>query len=64
MCDFKCIPGGQLAYIASTVAIAIADEVTDNDELNVLALLVTLVGDNLSLIAAQRAACPPKKEDC
>jgi len=64
VCDFKCIPGGQLAYIASTVAIAIAEEVTDNDDLNVLALLVTVVGDNLSLISAQRAACQPQKEEC
>ena len=36
-----------------------AEEVTDNDTLNVLAILVTVIGDNLSLIAAQRAACPP-----
>ncbi|PKM71653.1 MAG: hypothetical protein CVU91_12890 [Firmicutes bacterium HGW-Firmicutes-16] len=60
----KCIPGGQLAYIASTIAIAISEQVPDNDELNVLSLLVTTIGDNLSLIAAQRQACPPKKEEC
>ncbi|MBP8640131.1 MAG: hypothetical protein KBI01_04430 [Oscillospiraceae bacterium] len=53
------MPGGQLAYIASTIAIALAEKVEDNDELNVLAILITTIGDNLSLIAAQRAACPP-----
>ena len=57
--SFNCIPGGQLAYVASTIAIALAEKVNDNDELNVLSLLLTTIGDNLSLIAAQRAACPP-----
>ena len=57
MPDFKCIPGGQLAFTATTIAIAIAKEVQDNDDLNILASLFTVIGDNIALIAAQRQAC-------
>lgn len=57
MSDFKCIPGGQLAFTATAIAIAIAKEVEDNDDLNILASLFNVVGDNLALIAAQRQAC-------
>ena len=59
MSDFKCIPGGQLAYAAATLAIAIAKEVEDNDDLNILSSLFNVIGDNLALIAAQRQACVP-----
>lgn len=59
MASFNCVPGGELALAASTIAIAVAKEIDDNDALNVLAILITTIGDNLSLIAAQRAACPP-----
>lgn len=59
MAGFKCVPGGELTLAASTIAIAIAKEIDDDDALNVLANLVITIGSNLAMIAAQRAACPP-----
>lgn len=63
MSDFKCIPGGQLAFSATAIAIAIAKEVDNNDDLNILASLFTVIGDNLALIAAQRQACESNNSD-
>ncbi|NCB73252.1 MAG: hypothetical protein EOM51_00695 [Clostridia bacterium] len=59
MSCFKCTPGEELTLAASTIAIAIAKEVEDNNDLNVLANLVISIGSNLAMIASQRAACPP-----
>ena len=61
MSGFKCVPGEELILAASTIAIAIAKEVEDNDALSVLSALVVAIGDNLALIATQRDACPPSK---
>lgn len=59
MAGFKCIPGEELTLAASTIAIAIAKEVEDNDELNILANLILAIGGNIAMISAQRAVCPP-----
>ena len=59
MAGFKCVPGGELTLAASAIAIAIAKEVEDDDELNILANLILAIGGNLAMIAAQRAVCPP-----
>lgn len=59
MAGFKCVPGEELTLAASTIAIAIAKEIEDDNELNVLANLILAIGGNLAMIAAQRAACPP-----
>ncbi len=59
MAGFKCIPGEELTLAASTIAIAVAKDFEDNDDLNILANLVLAIGGNLAMIAAQRAACPP-----
>jgi len=58
MSSFKCIPGEQLAYIASTTAIALSEQF-DNDDINILSSFFSAIGDNLGIIAAQRQACAP-----
>jgi len=59
MSCFKCTPGEELTLAASTIAIAIAKEVEDNDDLNILANLILAIGGNIAMISAQRAVCPP-----
>ena len=61
MSDFKCVPGGDLAYAAATFAVAIAQRY-DNDDLAILSSFFCAVGDSLAIIAAQQAACARKKE--
>lgn len=63
MSSFKCVPGDQLALAASAFAIAIANEVEDDDDLVTLSNLFSAVGSNLALIAGQRENCPPSKCD-
>ena len=43
----------------SALACAIADQIDDVDELALTSAILVLLGDNLALIAAQRAVCSP-----
>lgn len=45
----------QLTVIVSTLAIAIADSIPNNDDLELLAASITQLGDTLSTISTQRA---------
>lgn len=58
MSRIKCIAGEQLAYTATTIAVALAKEF-DLEDINVLSSLFCAIGDGLGIIAAQRAACQP-----
>lgn len=53
--DYLCsLSGEELVLLASTVSIALASNL-NNDELSVLAAFTTSVGDNLALIATKRS---------
>ena len=56
MSQLKCIPGGQLSYLASAIAVFISKGF-DNDDINILSSLFSAIGDSLGIIAAQQAAC-------
>lgn len=58
MSRIKCICGEQLGYLATTIAITLAKEF-DRDDINILSSFFNAIGDNLGIIAAQRAACEP-----
>lgn len=45
----------QLTAIISTLAIAIADSIPNNDDLGLLAASLTQLGDTLDTISSQRA---------
>jgi pyrroline-5-carboxylate reductase len=60
--QLKCIPGEQLAYIASTTAIAISKQF-DNDDLNILSSFFNAIGDSIGIIAARNAACESGKKE-
>lgn len=50
--------GNELVLLASTLAIAISNEVENNNHLNIIAEFITALGDNLNLLAAQRERNP------
>ncbi len=56
MSRLKCIPGEKLALLATTFAVALAEEF-DLDDINILSGFFSAIGDNLAIIAAQRSAC-------
>ncbi len=62
MSQFKCISGERLAFIASTIAIALSKEF-DLDDINILSGFFSAIGDNLAIIAAQRSACTSASDD-
>lgn len=49
------VPGEKLVYAAATIAVGLAGQL-ELSEINVLANFLTALGDNLSVIAAQREA--------
>jgi hypothetical protein len=51
----KCVPGAQLAYTATTIALAISKEF-DNEDINILSSFFNAIGDSLGIIASQQAA--------
>lgn len=44
----------QLVSAVSALSIVIADQIPDNDDLNLLAAILTQLGDTLATIAARR----------
>lgn len=53
--QIKCIPGCELAYAATTIAVALSNEF-DNADLNILSSFFNAIGDSLGIIASQREA--------
>lgn len=51
-----------IAALISLITLLIADNVKDNDELNVLANVIVSIGDSLSAIASQRQLCDSLKK--
>jgi hypothetical protein len=51
-----CGNGSELVVLAASLAITISEHV-DKSELNILGVFFCALGDNLSVIAAQREAC-------
>ena len=59
----KCCPSGEcLNAIAAAIANSIAAGLTD-EEIGVISLFFTVVGDALGMIAATRALCESDKEE-
>lgn len=56
MSQLKCISGEQLAYLATSAAVGIAQQF-DSDDINILSSFFSIIGDTLGVIAAQQAAC-------
>jgi len=53
--QIKCIDGVKLAYMATTIAMAISEEF-DNDDINILSSFFSAIGDNLGIISSQQEA--------
>ena len=51
-----CGNGSELVVLAASLAMSIAEH-TEKSELNILGAFFSALGDNLSVIAAQREAC-------
>ncbi len=63
MSNFNCIPGDELAYLASTAAVALSKQF-DNEDLFVISRFLSAVGSTLSMIVAQKDThLPLIKED-
>jgi hypothetical protein len=58
----KNISGAKLTYLAATAAIAISNEF-DNEDINILSSLISAIGDNLGIIAAQQEALSNSKSN-
>lgn len=58
MSELGCVSGERLAFVSAAVASGIAQEFNIND-LVTLGAFFSSIGDNLSLIAAQRQKCCP-----
>ncbi|WRS28730.1 DUF6774 domain-containing protein [Oscillospiraceae bacterium MB08-C2-2] len=56
MSQLKCVSGERLAYLATTFAVAIAQDL-DMDDVNILSSFFSAIGDSLGIIASQRSAC-------
>ncbi len=56
MSQLKYLSGEKITYLAATAAVAISEDLDIND-INILANFFDALGDNLGIIAAQRAAC-------
>jgi len=54
--------GCELVFGISALAIAIAVQIEDTDDLTVIAAAFTQLGDTLAIIAAQRARCAARQE--
>lgn len=57
-----CMSGEELTLVASVISIAFAEKL-NVDEINLLGALLQTVGQNLTLIAAQRDACEDKPNE-
>lgn len=44
----------QLSILANVISIAISNKYTDDDQLGIIAIFLTAIGDNLALIQLQR----------
>lgn len=53
--------GSELVVLASSLAISISEK-ADNSQLNILGSFFSALGDNLSVIAAQRQACSEQEK--
>jgi cytoskeletal protein RodZ len=62
MSQLKNISGAKLTYLAATAAIAISNEF-DNEDINILSSLISAIGDNLGIIAAQQEALSNSKSN-
>ena len=56
------IDGCELVLGISALAIAIAAQIEDIDDLTVIGAAFTQLGDTLAIIAAQRARCAARQE--
>lgn len=57
MCNMEQFSPEALVYTASTLAIAISKNLSD-DEIDILSGFFSALGDNLALIASARPQCP------
>lgn len=58
----SCNEGAALVYLASTIAIAIAEGLNAEDT-NILGNLFNAIGDNLSILASKKEAAVSGEED-
>ena len=59
----QCPPGSEFVVLASSLAIALSEKL-NADEMNLLSNFFNALGDNLAILAAQRAACGKPDQRC
>jgi hypothetical protein len=52
----QCPAGGDLVMLAASIALAISSDLSA-DDINLLAVLLCAIGDNLAIIAARKEGC-------